>query len=123
MSAQAQPFAAVLESDPQHLKPLRAGLAAWLAGTGITGPVRDDVVFAAHEAAASAMSSPGDVLVDVTLEGDLILVIVASDDGWKGPDEDVEGQRIRLLRESMSNVSFETLSGRASLRMERKLSD
>jgi Ca2+-binding RTX toxin-like protein len=123
MTPVSEPFAAVLEPDPGHLQSLRLGLTEWLGDAGIDGSARDDVVFAAHEAAASAMTSPGEVLVDASVEGDRVTVVVASDDGWQGPDDDVEGQRIRLLREVMSDVSFETLSGRSSLRLEKSLAD
>jgi hypothetical protein len=119
--ADLAPFAAVLEPDPRHLRSLRRGLAAWLTQAGIDGHIRDDVVFAAHEAAASAMAFPGEVTVDVVREGDSVTVSVTSEDSWTSPDDDVEGHRMRMLREQMTHVSFATLSGRSSLRLEKAL--
>jgi hypothetical protein len=116
-------FAAVLQPDYDQLRSLRLGLMSWLSEAGISGRLRDDIVFATHEAAASAMGSPGDVTVDATLAEKQITVIVASEDGWQAPDEDVDGQRMRLVRDLMNDVSFERQFGRSSLRLVKALSN
>ena len=121
MAFEVAPFAAVLEADPAHLRSLRLGLGEWLAWAGVDGSDRDDVVFAAHEAAGSAMAARADVAVDAVFEDHGLVVVVSTDDGWQAPDDDVEGQRMRLVRQVVDDASFTTQSGRSSLRLEKAL--
>lgn len=116
----AEPFAAVLPPDPTELQGLRHDVTSWLSQAGVDREVRDAVVFATHEAVASAMMSPGDVFVDASLEGDAVRVVVTSADGWTSPDDDLGGQRMRTVREMVDDVSFER-SGRPSFRFRKPL--
>jgi hypothetical protein len=117
----AEPFAAVLPPDPTQLHTLRHEVASWLGQVGTDREVRDAVLLATHEAAASAMMSPGDVFVDVTSDGDAITVVVTSADGWTSPDDDLGGRRMSIVREIVENVSFEKRSGRPRLRFQKRL--
>jgi hypothetical protein len=117
----AEPFAAVLPPDPNELHGLRKHVATWLSQAGIAREVRDAVVLATHEAAASAMMSPGDVFVDATHDGHVVTVIVTSADGWTSPDDDLGGRRMSVVRQIVENVSFEKLSGKPRLRFQKRL--
>jgi hypothetical protein len=116
-----EPFAAVLPPDPAQLDTLRHDVASWLGQVGTDREVRDAVVLATHEAAASAMMSPGDVFVDATSDGDAVTVVVTSADGWTSPDDDLGGRRMSIVREIVENVSFEKRSGRPRLRFQKRL--
>ena len=59
-----EPFSVELPPDPTELRRLREDVTRWLKQAGIDGEVRDAVVIATHEVVASAMGSPGDVIVD-----------------------------------------------------------
>jgi len=115
-----EPFTATLPPDPAHLHTLRHDVASWLGQLGIDGEVRDSVVIATHEAVASAMMSPGQVFVDATSNEETVSVVVTSADGWRSPDDDLGGQRMRIVRELVENVSFER-SGQPSLRFQKTL--
>ena len=117
----AGPFAAVLPPDLNELHTLRHDVARWLGQVGIDGEVRDAVVFATHEAVASAMMSPGDVFVDARSDGDEVTVVVTSADGWTSPDDDLGGRRMSIVRDVVENVSFEKRSGGPSLRFQKHL--
>jgi anti-sigma regulatory factor (Ser/Thr protein kinase) len=117
----AEPFAAVLPPDPTQLHALRHGVASWLSQVGVDRKVRDAVVLATNEAAASAMMSPGDVFVDATCDEEAVTVVVTSADGWTSPDDDLGGQRMRIVREIVENVSFEKRAGRPRLRFRKPL--
>jgi hypothetical protein len=117
----AEPFAAVLPPDPNELPGLRDDVARWLDEAGVEGQAQDAVVLATHEAAASAMMSPGEVFVDATHDGDAITVIVTSADGWTSPDDDLGGRRMSIVRGLVENVSFEKRSGEPRLRFQKRL--
>ncbi len=117
----AEPFAAVLPPDPNGLQRLRHDVASWLGQAGVEREVRDAVVLATHEAAASAMMSPGDVFVDASHDGDAVTVVVTSADGWTSPDDDLGGRRMSIVREMVENVSFEKRSGAPRLRFQKRL--
>jgi anti-sigma regulatory factor (Ser/Thr protein kinase) len=117
----AEPFAAVLPPDPTRLHTLRQDVASWLGRVGTDREVQDAVVIATHEAVASAMMSPGDVFVDATSDGDAVTVVVTSADGWTSPDDDLGGDRMKIVREMVENVSFEKRSGRPRLRFQKPL--
>lgn len=119
--ADAEPFAAVLPPDPTQLLTLRDDVASWLGQAGVDDEVRDAVVLATHEAAASAMGSPGDVFVDAACDQDAITVVVTSADGWTAPDDDLGGRRMSIVRELVENVSFEKRSGHPRLRFQKRL--
>jgi hypothetical protein len=111
----------VLPPDPTHLHALRHDVASWLGQVGTAREVRDAVVLATHEAAASAMMSPGDVFVDATSDGDAVTVVVTSADGWTSPDDDLGGRRMSIVREIVENVSFEKRPGQPRLRFQKRL--
>ena len=117
----AEHFSAVLPPDPTELRRLRHDVASWLRNAGIESEARDAVVLATNEAAASAMGSPGDVFVDATHDGSAVTVVVTSADGWTSPDDDLGGQRMRVVREMVENVSFEKQEGRPRLRFQKPL--
>ena len=116
-----EPFSATLEADPTRLRDLRMGIATWLGNAGIEGDVRDAVVLATHEAAASAIErSPTRVTVDATVAGRSIAIVVASDGQWTSRERDEGGHRMHVLRAVMSGVGFEAAQGQASLRLEKR---
>lgn len=115
----AKPFAAVLPPDPTHLDTLRHDIASWLGHAGVVGEVRDAVVLATHEAAASAMGSPGDVFVDATCDESAVTVAVTSADGWTSPDDDLGGRRMSIVRELVNEVSFDPRPGQPQLRFTK----
>jgi hypothetical protein len=115
----AKSFAAVLPPDPTQLQTLRHELASWLGHAGVVGEVRDAVVFATHEAAASAMGSPGDVFVDATCDKSAVTVAVTSADGWSSPDDDLGGRRMSIVRKLVNEVSFDPRPGKPQLRFEK----
>jgi hypothetical protein len=114
-----EPFAAVLPPDPTVLHTLRHDIASWLSEAGVDREVRDAVVLATHEAAASAMGSPGDVFVDATYDRNAIIVAVTSADGWTSPDDDLGGCRMSIVRELVNEVSFDPRPGQPQLRFEK----
>jgi hypothetical protein len=116
----AEPFAAVLPPDPMQLHALRHDVGSWLGQVGVNREVRDAVVLATNEAAASAMMSPGDVFVEALSDGDTITVVVTSADGWTSPDDDLGGHRMKIVRGMVENVSFEKESGRPRLRFQKR---
>jgi hypothetical protein len=117
----AESFAAVVPPDPTHLRELRGDVASWLRQVGVDREVRDAVVLATNEAAASAMMSPGDVFVDATCDEEAVTVVVTSADGWTSPDDDLGGQRMKIVREIVENVSFEKRAGHPRLRFQKPL--
>ena len=114
-------FSTELPPDPTELRRLRSDFRRWLGEAGIDGEVRDAVLLATHEAVASAMGSPGDVVVDAAYDEDAVRVVVMSEDGWSSPDDDLGGRRMGIVRELVSGVSFEKQAGRPSLRFEKPL--
>jgi hypothetical protein len=116
-----EPFAAVLPPDPTELPTLRHDIEGWLGRIGVEREVRDAVVLATHEAAASAMGSPGDVYVDATHDQDAITVAVTSADGWTSPDDDLGGRRMSIVRQLVNEVSFEKRSGEPRLHFTKRL--
>ena len=116
-----EPLSLELPPDPEELRQLRDEVAGWLGAAGIDGPVRDAVVLATHEAVASAMGSPGDVIVEAHYAGSEVTVAVTSEDGWTSPDDDLGGRRMTIVRELVNNVSFDKSSGRPRLRFRKPL--
>ena len=114
-------FSVELPPDPTELRKLRRDFTRWLGEGGLGGEVRDAVLLATHEAVASAMGSPGDVVVDAAYDEDAITVVVTSEDGWTSPDDDLGGRRMGIVRELVNDVSFEKQAGRPSLRFEKSL--
>jgi hypothetical protein len=119
--ADTDPFWIELPPDADELRGLRDGIADWLRAAGIEDAVRDAVVLATHEAAASAMGSPGDVEVAATRDEHAITVTVTSEDGWTSPDDDLGGRRMSVVRELVNEATFEKISGRPRLRLEKQL--
>jgi hypothetical protein len=117
----AEPFAAVLPPDPNTLPGLRDEIVRWLDHAGVERRAQDAVVLATHEAAASAMMSPGDVFVDATHDGKTVTVTVTSADGWTSPDDDLGGRRMDIVRGLVENVEFEKRSGEPRLRFQKPL--
>ena len=115
-----EPFLATLPADPFTLRDLRTRIARWLEDEGINGSVRDGVVLAAHEAAASAIErSPEVVTIDAELAGRSLTIVVTSDRVWSSPERDHQGPRMRLLRALVSKVKFEAGPDRARMRLEK----
>ena len=117
----AKPFSVVLPPDPEELRRLREEVGSWLGTAGVDGAVRDAIVLATHEAAASAMGSPGEVEVDVTRDENTIRVAVTSADGWTSPDADLGGRRMSVVRGLVNDATFEKSAGRPSLRFQKRL--
>ena len=118
---EAEPFAAVLPPDPNTLAELRDDVADWLGKAGVEARSQDALVLATHEAAASAMMSPGEVFVDATHDGSTVTVTVTSADGWTSPDDDLGGRRMSIVRGLVENVEFEKRSGEPRLRFQKRL--
>jgi histidine kinase-like protein len=114
-------FSVELPPDPTELQRLRNDFIRWLDGVGIEGEVRDAVLLATHEAVASAMGSPGDVVVDAAHDEDAVRVVVMSEDGWTSPDDDLGGRRMEIVRRLVNDVSFDKQAGRPRLRFEKPL--
>ena len=115
-------FSVELPPDPTELRRLRIDLTRWLGEAGIDGAARDAVLLATHEAVASAMGSPGDVVVDAACSADAVTVAVTSEDGWTSPDDDLGGRRMGIVRNLVNEVSFDKPAGRPQLRFTKPLS-
>jgi hypothetical protein len=114
------PFSATLEPDPALLRDLRMGIASWLGSADIEDGVRDAVVIATHEAAASAIEhSSAAVTVDAQIEERSISVVVESDGGWTSPEDDEGGHRMHIIRGVVSKVCFDAEPEHASLRFDK----
>jgi hypothetical protein len=116
-----EPFSATLQVDPTRLRDLRLGIATWLENAGIYGDVRDSVVLATHEAAASAIERAStNVSVEAEVEGRSVRIVVESDGDWTRPAGEEGGQRVRVIRALVSDFWLEVKRGHARLRLEKR---
>lgn len=106
-----QAFAITLGPDPTLLRGLRHALASWLDGAGASGPDRDSMVLATHEAAAHAMQSGESGTVDVSVDHDdgrRFVVQVRSDKVWRTVGSDGRGGGLSVMTQLMTEVSTRT---------------
>ena len=111
-------FAATLLRGPIDLRGMRHLLTSWLELTDATAGVRDAVLLATHEAAATAMAhgqpeSPVNISASQD-EAGAFTVEVTNLGGWKEPEAGHHGRGIAMMNELMSEVAIQT---KTSVRM------
>ena len=111
-----------IDPEPTRLRELRTRIAKWLGGAGIAGDVRDAVVLAAHEVAASLIHrADRGVEVEGTIEGRVIRLVIHGRSSLDDPDGDEVGQRFSFVKALMSDVGLESRADGTSVRLEKWL--
>jgi PAS domain S-box-containing protein len=111
-------FRRLVPALARELQPLRAALRSWLVDErGLGGPLVDDVVLSAHEAATNAVehayrdvyASGGLVSVVASSTGGVVCVEVRDAGEWKPwPSETVRGRGLAIARALMDEVDVRT---------------
>ncbi len=103
-----------IEVTRDGLPCLRGELRAWLAQTGATGRVREEILLACWEAMANAIEHPvepnGRVLVAAQRREDHIVVAVTDRGSWRSTSEDRHdrGLGLKLIAALMDRVQVVT---------------
>jgi len=110
-----------IDPEPTRLRDLRTRISRWLGGAGIAGEVRDAVVLAAHEVAASLIHrADRGVEVEGTIEGRVIRLVIHGRSSLDDPDGDEVGQRFAFVKALVSDVGLESRADGTSVRLEKR---
>lgn len=100
---------------------MRATIGSWLRRARVDAEIRDDVLLAAHEAAATAIEHMPRPVLEVTADGQSVTIVVTMPGEQSSPEPDEGGYRMRLLRALVSHVGFEAGPSRSLLRLEKRV--
>ena len=112
-----------------ELLALRRRVRAFLADAGASEQVCHDVALAVSEAAANAVEhayagrAPGEVEVELAVEGGEIVACVRDHGRWREPQSEHRGRGLRIIGVLMDAVAVEHDEGGTQVRMRRRLSD
>lgn len=110
-----------IDPEPTRLRDVRARMARWLGGAGIAGEVRDAVVLAVHEVAASLIHrADRGVVVEGMIEGRVIRLVIHGRSSLDDPDGDEVGQRFGFVKGLVSDVGLESRADGTSVRLEKR---
>lgn len=108
-----------IDPEPTRLRDLRTRIAKWLGGAGVAGDVRDAVILAAHEVAASLIQrADRGVEVEGTIEERVIRLVIHG----RGSLDDSGGDEVRrldLVEGLMSDIGLESCADGTSVRLEK----
>ncbi|GIF16104.1 SpoIIE family protein phosphatase [Actinoplanes teichomyceticus] len=114
-----------LGADPLQIALLRSDLRAWLTGHGVDEDCLNAVLLGCSEAIANAIEHGyrddpfGMVDVCATITDDAVEVRVADRGVWRGPGH-ARGRGIRLIEDSMDEVSFDRGEGTTVTMLRRR---
>lgn len=115
-----------LPADPDALAPLRRSLRHWLEGTAATPEQAYDIVVAASEAAANAIEhayGPVDAtfLVEASVEGDELSLVVRDSGQWRPPRGQNRGRGTLLMQELTDGFEVRTGDDGTEVRLRLRL--
>ena len=123
MSAAVERFAATLPADPRALRDFRQQLATWLEEAGVRDRAQQEILLAAHEAAANAIEHAAAPLTVVgRAEPDVILIEVTSAGRWGAHKQEISDERgrgIALMRSLLSDVEILAEKERTIVRLRK----
>jgi serine/threonine-protein kinase RsbW len=105
-----------LGADPLQIALLRSDMRSWLIGHGVDADCLNAVLLGCSEAVANAIEHGyredpfGVVDVSATITDDAVEIRVSDRGTWRGPRES-RGRGLKLIEESMDEVSFDRGAG------------
>lgn len=120
-----------VEGGAEGLAATRHALRAWLEATGARSRSIDEMILAAGEALANAIehaylrdARPGAVVLDATIEGSSVEIVVRDVGHWRQvPAPGPRGRGLMLMNRAMDEVVLDRSSGGTRVTMRRSLED
>ena len=120
-----EPLDLALPRDPGQLAWFRATLGDWLDRAGANDHDREEIILAAHEAAANGIEhsdGDGELRVRGEIDDQVVTVTVTSPGSWREP-ETRQGRGYGLaIISGLTEVDIDATATRADVRMRRRLS-
>jgi hypothetical protein len=106
LEATAADFSTTVEPRPEWLRELRTSVRAWLEGAGVDKALRDSVILATHEVAATAVGKELKLEVEATLDDGVIRFFFRGGE-WDSLSEEEGGLRSRFIHDLASEVEVQ----------------
>lgn len=99
-------FSTTVEPRPEWLRELRTSVRAWLEGAGVDQVLRNSVILATHEVAATAVGKELKLEVEATLDDGVIRFCFRGGD-WASLSDEEGGLRSRFIHDLASDVEVQ----------------
>jgi PAS domain S-box-containing protein len=122
-----KPLELTTVAQPSALAPIRRAVEAWLADQSIERQEGWEIVAACNEACANASehayspSDPGEIQLDLRMEGDRIVATVRDRGRWRPPRGRDRGRGFTLMKYFMDRVEVVRSEEGTTVQMERSL--
>jgi anti-sigma regulatory factor (Ser/Thr protein kinase) len=122
-----KPLELTTVAQPSALAPIRRAVEAWLADQSIERQEGWEIVAACNEACANASehayspSDPGEIQLDLRMEGDRIVATVRDRGRWRPPRGRDRGRGFTLMKYFMDRVEVVRSEEGTTVQMKRSL--
>lgn len=106
LEATTADFSTTVELRPEWLRELRTSVRAWLEGAGVDQVLRDSVILATHEVAATAVGKELKLEVEAALDTGVIRFFFRGGE-WASLSDEEGGLRARFIRDLASEVEVQ----------------
>jgi anti-sigma regulatory factor (Ser/Thr protein kinase) len=120
-----EPLDLALARDTTQLRHFRTTLGDWLDRGGVNGDDRDEIILAAHEAAANGMEhcdGDGEIRVQAEMDAQAVTIMVTSPGPWREPKPRFgRGNGLVLIR-GLTEAEIDATATSVKVRLSRRLS-